>query len=549
MPTKALLLSLLIAGTAVAQEPTRTEAAVNVTAIELVAEVRGEDGKVPRDLKAEDFTVLEDDTERQVIGVELLDEGAPAAPGDAGGTMRVPYMGSKTNWQIVIYFDTLFSSTINLRKISETLATQAEELARMGTVEIVVGDMTPTLVVPATRDVETMRAGFKKAVSRGAKDFLTVHRRRFVRDQDDKTSTPRRNTAATPRQRDADPEARDIIQPMIRLDQVRPYIMQEIEMAQRFRRNLLEWMARYPQQRPRALMIVSGGFEYDPANYYFGFAQGSRDAQKAREEFSQYDLGSPIAQMAKALAASSWTTIAVDAPTGAGDQWIDDSGRSGIGRIRNLRTDDPGPGSAFSNSRTRDPLLEFADATGGSVVQRGQLAETIAGLGQRVKITYQVSRPPDGKPHRVAVRTKLPGVTVRTVKWSSEATPDDIAATRVVQILRDGGPVGELPTTVNVEWSPATTGRRTGNIVVESTLTAIPSLASSRSTAFRVSILAREAGQQPMLIHRMVTDYDPSKGVFQYTAPITAPASKLELVVSVEELSTGIWGGGKALVQ
>lgn len=549
MPTKALLLSLLIAGTAVAQEAARTEAAVNVTAIELVADVRGEDGKVPRDLKIEDFTVLEDDVERQVIGVELLDDAGPAEPGDAGGTMRVPYMGSKTNWQIVIYFDTLFSSTINLRKISETLASQAEELARMGTVEIVVGDMTSTLVLPATRDVEAIRRGFKEAVSRGAKDFLTVHRRRFIRDQDDRSSTPRRNTALTPTQRAVDPEARDIVQPMVRLDQVRPYIMQEIEMAQRFRRNLLEWMSRYPQQRPRALMIASGGFEYDPANYYFGFAQGSKDAQKAREEFSQYDLGSPITQMAKALAASSWTTIAIDAPTGAGDQWVDDSGRSGIGRIRNLRTDDPAPGSAFSGSRTRDPLLEFADATGGSVVQRGQLARTIADLGQRVKITYQVSRPPDGKAHRVAVRTKRPGVNVRTVKWSSEATPDDIAAARVVQILRDGKPVGELPTTVSVEWAPATTGRRTGNIVVQSSLKPIAALAPSRNTAFRVSILAREAGQQPMLIHRMVNDYDPSKGTFQYKAPITAPASKLELVISVEELSTGIWGGAKAEIQ
>ena len=288
-------------------------------------------------------------------------------------------------------------------------------------------------------------------------------------------------------------------------------------------------------------MIASGGFEYDPANFYFGFAQGSKDAQKAREEFSQYDLGSPITQMAKSLAASSWTTIAIDAPTGAGDQWVDDSGRSGIGRIRNLRVDNPAPGSAFSGSRTRDPLLEFADTTGGSVVQRGQLAKTIADLGQRVKITYQVSRPPDGKAHRVAVNTKLPGVNVRTVKWSSEATPDDIAAARVVQILRDGGPVGDLPTTVNVEWSPATTGRRTGNIVVQSSLKPIAAMASSRSTAFRVSILAREAGQQPMLIHRMVTDYDPSKGTFQYKAPITAPASKLELVIAVEELSTGIW--------
>ena len=121
---------------------------------------------------------------------------------------------------IVIYFDTLFSSTINLRKISETLATQAEELARMGTVEIVVGDMTSTLVLPATRDVEAIRRGFKEAVSRGAKDFLTVHRRRFIRDQDDRSSTPRRNTTLTATQRAVDPEARDIVQPMIRLDQV-----------------------------------------------------------------------------------------------------------------------------------------------------------------------------------------------------------------------------------------------------------------------------------------------------------------------------------------
>jgi VWFA-related protein len=549
MPTKALFLSLLMAGTVVAQQQTRTEQAVNVTAIELLAEVRGADGTVPRDLKAEDFTVEEDGVERQVIGVEFLDEAAATAPAAPEGTARVPYMASKANWQIVIYFDTLFSSTINLRKISETLAAQAEELARMGTVEIVVGDLTPSLVVPATRDVETIRNGLKKAVSRGAKDFLTVHRRRFVMDRDNKAGTPRRSTRVTASARDADPDAQDIIQPMTRLDQVRPYVMQELEMAQRFRRNLLEWMARYPQQRPRALMLISGGFEYDPAAYYFGFSQSSKDAQQAREEFSQHDLGSPISQLAKTLAASSWTMISVDAPAGAGDQWIDDSGRSGIGRIRNLRTDDPGTGSAFSGTRTRDPLLEFADATGGSVVQRGQIAATLADLGRRVKITYQVSRPPDGKAHRVAVRTKLPGVTVRTMKWSSEATPDDIAAVRAVSILRDGGPLGELPTSVNVEWTPGTTGRRTGNIVVKSSLAPVASLASSRSAAFRVSILAREAGQQPMLIHRIVSDYDPSKGTFVYTAPITAPASKLELVIAVEELSTGIWGGARAMVQ
>jgi VWFA-related protein len=544
---KHLLPLLVVALPVFAQEAVHTEPPVYITAIDLVSEVRDKDGKMPRDLKAGEFTVLEDGVEREVIGLEFLDEApAPAEPGS-----RLPYLGAKNEWQIVVYFDTLFSSTINLRRISESLAEQAEDLAAMGTVEIVSADPSPKLIMEATRDPEEIRRGFKKAVGFGAKDFLTVHRRRFLMEQDNKSSTPRRNTAATVQQRRADPEAQDIMQPMMRLDQVRPYIMQELDMVRGFQRNLLEWTARYPKQRQRALLVVSGGFEYDPASYYFGFAQGSKDAQKAREEFSPKELGDSTARMAKTLAASSWTMISIDAPTGAGDQWIDDGARSGIGRIRNLRTDDRNGGSTFTGSRMRDPLLEFADATGGSVVQRAQLGQTLDSLQQRVKITYQVSRPPDGKTHRVEVRTSRPGLTVRTMKWSSEATPDDIAAARVVKILRDGAgaPSGELPTNVTVEWAPGTTGRRTGQIVVKSSLAPIAALASQQRAAFRVSILAREAGQQPMLIHRVVSDYDPSKGMFQYTAPITAPASKLELVVAVEELSTGIWGGGRAVVE
>jgi VWFA-related protein len=546
MLKKVLLSSLLIAGAAVAQEAVHTEPAVYITAIDLVTEVRDKDGKLPRDLKAEEFTVVEDGVERKVIGLEFLDEPpAPAAPAS-----RLPYLASKTEWQILVYFDALFSSTINMRKISETLAEQAEELAAMGSVEIVVADPRPTLILAATRDVEEIRRGLKKANAKGAKDFLTVHRRRFLMDRDNKAGTPRRNTAVTASQRDADPDLVDIIQPMTRLDQVRPYIMQELDMVRGFQRNLLEWTAQYPKQRPRALMLVSGGFEYDPTAYYIGFSAGSKDAQQAREEFSQREIGESVERMAKTLAASSWTLVSVDAPTGAGDQWIDDGGRSGIGRVRNLRADDRNGGSTFVGTRTRDPLLEFADATGGSVVQRAQLGETIGSLGQRVKITYQVSRPPDGKTHSVEVRTSRPDLTVRTMKWSSEATPDDVAAARVVKLLRDGGSAGgDLPTDVNVQWTPGTTGQRAGQIVVKSSLAPIAPLGVPKRASFRVTILAREEGKQPMLIHRIVNDYDSANGTFQYTAPITAPASKLELVIAVEELSTGAWGGARALVE
>ena len=537
---KMLAVSLLFAGTVVAQEPVHSEPPVYVTAIDLIAEVRDQDGKLSRDLKAEDFTVLEDDVERKVIGLEYLD----APPPDESG-MSLPYMGAKPEWQIVVYFDSLFSSTINLRHVSNALAAQAEELAEKGTVEIVVGDMKTELALPATRDVEAIRRGLKDAGLRGAKDFLTVNRRRFAMDLDDKTSTPAKSTSRPNTEAALPP----VVQPNFRLDQVRPYVMQEIEMAQRFRRNLLEWMARYPRQRPRLLLLVSGGFEYDPVAYYFGFSQGSKDAQRAREEFSQYNLGAPISAMAKTLAASAWTTISVDSPSGAGEAWIDDGGRSGIGRVRNLTVDHPGQGSAFTSRSSRDPLLALADATGGSVVQRAQLDEMISDLGGRVKITYQVSRPPDGKTHKVAVRANRPGLTVRTMKWSSEATPDDIAAVRAAQILRDGNTLGELPTTLKVEWTPGTTGVRSGNIVVDSSLAPIASVLASRRSSYRVTILARQAGQQPMLLHRIVNDYDPSKGKFRYTAPITAPASKLELAIVVEELTTGVWGGARTQVQ
>jgi hypothetical protein len=542
MKAKALLVSLLIAGAALAQEPVHTESTLYVTAIDLVADVRDASGTLPRDLKPEDFTLLEDDVERKVIGVESL-----AAQRESETGTSVPYMGAKQPWQIVVYFDTLFSSTINMRKIAESLAAQAEELAAMGSVEVVIGDLTTSLVLRASRDPEEIRKGFKKAVSRGAKDFLTVQRRRFIADLDNKNSSARGFTPQSPMARAMAPI--DAVPPMVRLDQVRPYIMEEIEMARRFQRNLFEWMARYPKQQPRLLLLVSNGFEYDPTAFYFASAQGSRDAQKATEEFSQYDLGTGMTTIAKALAASSWTMVSIDSPSGAGDEWIDDGSRSGLGRVRSLRVDDATRGASFTGTRMRDPLLEFADTTGGSVVQRAQIDEAINGMTQRVKITYQVSRPPDGRAHRVEVRSNRPGVTVNTMKWASEATPEDIAAVRVAQILKGGEPPTDLPTNVNVEWAPATTGRRSGKIVVKSSLNGLSSLPLSKRAAFRVTILAREEEQQPMLIHRIVNDYDLSHGIFMYTAPITAPAKPLELVIAVEELSTGVWGGARALVQ
>ena len=490
-----MLAALLIASALLAQQQEQ----IHVTAIEVVAEVRDKQGHVPRDLTPADFALLEDGVAQKIVGVEYLGGAAQQKQEDA----------PPRPWQIVIYFDAFFSAPDSIRRVADSLAAQADELARLGSVEIVVGDPAPTLVLAASSDPAKIREGLNAAAARGAVDWLVRHRRQYVHGNDLSEGE----------------------------HYLRPFIDEELAAVTRFRGALLQWMSRYPRHVPRALFFVSGGFDIDPLRFYLSSAGTTAEAAKLTREFSRMSVGPMIDSIGRALAVTSWTVVAVEAPFGAGAQWLEDSGRSGIGRSGRR------PGSAaFTSVMAREPLVALAEATGGSVVNRAKLADSVTRLGERVKITYQVSRPPDGRPRKIDVRAQRKGLTVQSVRWASEVTPEEVAAARAVRIARDGGPEGELPLTASLAWEPAKDGRRSGNIVVSAKLDAIAPILRERKGVFRVTIAALEKNAQPFVIHRVVSDYDVSAGTFLYRAPIAAD-QQITVAIVVEELSTGTWGG------
>src|SRR5688500_5416276 len=111
---------LLIAATfaATAQElPQAGGQQVYVTAIEVVADVRDRNGKLPAALQPGDFVVIEDGVERTVVGLDYLRaeriagaiEVSPAAPAPAAAAAAAAAadrVAERPLWQNVIYFET-----------------------------------------------------------------------------------------------------------------------------------------------------------------------------------------------------------------------------------------------------------------------------------------------------------------------------------------------------------------------------------------------------------------------------------------------------------
>ena len=63
---------------------------------------------------------------------------------------------------------------------------------------------------------------------------------------------------------------------------------------------------------------------------------------------------------------------------------------------------------------------------------------------------------------------------------------------------------------------------------------------------FRVTIAASEAKGRVFTTQRLINDYDSRAATFAFRAPIEATSAQLALAVTVDELTTGMWGGQKA---
>jgi hypothetical protein len=188
--------------------------------IEMSLQALDPKGEVPRTLKAGDLTVVDGDQTRPVTDLAPLSKP----------------------WRIVVYVDRVLTGSRTLRTAAGSLAERAAVLAALGPVEVVVAEPVPRVVLSATQDVHAIDEALSKLWLVGdGRDDVRILRQRF-RDQKKDEATS------------ADP--------------VGEALEQEERLVRRQQEALAEWLVMQEGGGPRALMLVSDGFDVDPEKYY-----------------------------------------------------------------------------------------------------------------------------------------------------------------------------------------------------------------------------------------------------------------------------------------
>ncbi len=558
-----------------------------VTAVDLVVELtpKGKPAKtaVPSgDLAPGDFTVLRDG---QPVPLVALERGTDP---DADP------------WHIVVLFDRVLASSYTIRWAAQALAEQADELRRLGEVEIVVLDPTARRALAPSRDVDLIDrtlSGIFLAPSRGneliseREDFLV---RRGAGSQD---SRPGRAAARSIRT-----ESRRI---GAQLDEA-----------------LDSLLGAQPKTPRRLALLVTDGFDLEPARFY-----ASR-VELAEDSLGDTGLRDAATELAATLAAYGWIVAPIappPPPQGVGrfgvqlvanpsgpflilfklrtfETWLDknrnkkraaaldelglslreageleeaaDAFRKAIyhyynypktaerqavalvhlaetldmqGKTAQARETaraavafDPGLASRFpfveaSFVAPREPLELLQAATAGRMISSlDSLEELFASLDHRPRLTYQVSGPPDGVLHEIAVQLSREAYDVRCPAYARSGTPPATAELRLRRLLDGMLETGDLALAASFE-----PGR--GELWVALEPLELP---SSAERSVRISWASRSARGETRYGHET---FEPAEDAMaqglERTLSARVPDSHVLLAVLVEDLTLATWGG------
>ena len=199
-----------------------------------------------------------------------------------------------------------------------------------------------------------------------------------------------------------------------------------------------------------------------------------------------------------------------------------------------------------------DPMETYADVTGGEVISNiSKIESALDRLSDLWLFTYQVDRPPDGKVHRLKIRSRSKDVVVRTARVVSAGTPSEVAGTRALDALLARGSGGDLPIALKIDTANSKKSKksRSGRLEVRVKLGDLPHvLEKIGSGEMRVTVAVWEPKTVPFVHHdQKPLDKSTLHGdVWIYTAPIDWPIAAKNYSVFVEELKTGASGSAIA---
>jgi VWFA-related protein len=504
-----LLLTALLA----AQSPVPGAPPPTPASIELAVQILDAKGEVPRAVQAGDFTVVDDGEARPVA--ELAPLSRP--------------------WRITIYVDRVLTSSRTLRAAAGSLAERARELAALGMVEVIVAEPQPRVVLPATRDVQAIDEALSKLwLSGEGRDDVRVLRQRF---------------------RDARGEEGEDLS-----GRAEEAVADEARLVRRQQDALAEWLVAQEGSGPRALLLVSDGFDTDPEKFYGSNSasdvgahlrvrpggegpteQGGHIGPPLQDSSGEGVLEKTALETARTVAALGWTAL----PLPVGDATLPD-----LRRLRNRPTPQVPIGGAITLGRKKaepagetqpalpallapnQPLDWLAEATGGEVVLQAQsLATALARLRSRFGLRYEAPRPLDGRAHAIEVRTQRGDLTVKARRWDVAGVPEGVAVARARRLLDGDEDGGGLEVSARLQTSEdgslGTLDLRLESADVPHPLRLTVAGSEASAATHRVLTTADLAGSEP--------------GVYRVSIPLSDEADAVAVIV--EPLGGESWGG------
>jgi VWFA-related protein len=455
--------------------------AVSAAPIALPVQILDPKGEIPRALKPGDFTVVDGGQTRPALSLAPLSRP----------------------WRIVVYVDRVLTGSRTLRAAAGTLAEQAAALTALGTVEVVIAEPRPRVAAGPTRDVQAIDEALSKLwLESEGRDDVRVLRQRF-RDEKDNGADPAERAAQG--------------------------IEDEARLVRHQQDAFAEWLVAQEGDTPRAVFLVSDGFDVNPAKFYRGsLAEGDGALERTALE------------TARTAAALGWIVF----PLPVGDSTLPDlrrvrprstpqvpiGGTITLGGKKPAAKDQPPPPPALL--APQEPLSWMAEATGGEVLsQPSALAAALTRLRSRFELRYEAPRAVNGQPLPVEVRTSRSDVRVRSRRWDVAGTPEFVAAERALRLL-EGEDEG-----IGLEISSRVQAAGTLDLRVES--------AEIPAGPLRVTVAAlTEGGRQQPAFHHILSAADRSGSEPNvYHLPVTLPAGAETVAVLVEPLAGGGWGG------
>ncbi|HKI03609.1 MAG TPA: VWA domain-containing protein [Thermoanaerobaculia bacterium] len=474
----------LTAQTPVPDAPPPAAAPPAAVPVEIYVQALDSKGESPRTpLQPGDFTVLEDSQPRPVVSVTPLPQP----------------------WRIVIYVDRVLTGSRTLRAAAGSLAERASELAALGTVELVVAEPQPRVVLAPTQSVRAIDEALSKLwLSNEGRDDVRVLRQRFREEKGIEGVEPQ--------------------------DRIAEAVEAETRIVRRQQDALAEWLVAQKGGGPRALFLVTDGFDADPAKFY------RKEAAAPEPPSSEGTLEKVALETSRTAAALGWTAF----PLPVGDASLPDLRRvqrrstpqvpiGGSIKLGGKKVEQAPPLPSFL--APNEPLTWLAEATGGELVLQSQSVGTVLShLRSRFAIRYEAAREMDGRPHAVELRTSRPDVILRARRWDVEGIPEAVAAARARRLLEgeeDGAGIE-----ISARVQPDEGGQKgTLDLRVETPDVQGPlrlTLAGPAGTPWHHLLTAQDAaGTEP--------------GVYRVPVPLEAEADTV--AVTLAPLSGGPWGG------